>query len=99
MTLPKKPYREMLCKHDITPSAELSKEDIEKITDNILEIYFPKFEIYTNDETIYENDIWNINISHFYYNGKTTTTTYYYRNICIRLSSDGQIIKIEMAEK
>ena len=90
---------EMLCTHDITPSHKISQEDIEKITDDILAIYFPKFEVYTNDKIIYEykDDIWNINISHFYYDGKTTTTTYYYSNIHIQLSPDGQILKIELS--
>ncbi len=90
---------EMLCTHNITPSDKIFQEDIEKITDNILAIYFPKFEVYTNDEIIYEykDDIWNINISHFYYDGKTTETTYYYSNIHIQLSPDGQILKIELS--
>ena len=90
---------EMLCTHDITPSHKISQEDIEKITDDILAIYFPKFEVYTNDKIIYEykDDIWNINISHFYYDGKTTTTTYYYSNIHIQLSPDGQMLKIKLS--
>ena len=90
---------EMLCTHNIAPSHKISQEDIEKITDDILAIYFPKFEVYTNDEIIYEykDDIWNINISHFYYDGKTTETTYYYSNIHIQLSPDGQILKIELS--
>ncbi len=90
---------EMLRTHNITPSDKIFQEDIEKITDNILAIYFPKFEVYTNDEIIYEykDDIWNINISHFYYDGKTTETTYYYSNIHIQLSPDGQILKIELS--